>query len=79
MGNILMTDLDTLQPDIQDATLMIWPPAPVPTPATLRMLVRRAVEAMDEGAMRVDLLLGDGRRLEPNEIRQLNSRFQADR
>jgi hypothetical protein len=69
----------TLQPDIQDPTLMIWPPAPVPTPATLRMLVKRAVEALDEGAMRVDLLLGDGRRLEPNEIRQLNSRFQADR
>jgi hypothetical protein len=74
-----MTHLDTIRPDIQNAALMIWPPAPVPTPATLRMLVRRAVEAIDEGAIRVDLLLGDGRRLEPSEIRQLNSRFQADR
>lgn len=74
-----MIDLDILQPDFQDVTLMIWPPAPVPTPATLRTLVRRAVVAMGAGAMRVDLLLGDGRRLEPYEIGQLHSRFEADR
>jgi hypothetical protein len=60
---------------VQDATLFIWPPAPVPVPATFGMLLRRAVEAMEDGAFKVDLFLPDGRRLEPDEIRQLASCF----
>jgi hypothetical protein len=71
-----MIDLDDLDGDMEGAKLIITPPAHVPTSATLRMLVKRGEEAMDEGATDVEVILPDGRHLDTHEVRQLDARFR---
>jgi len=71
-----MPDHTDLHADEQEALLLIWPSAPVPSPADLGMLVRRAIEALEQGAMKVEIQLADGRWLYADQIRQLHTRFQ---
>jgi hypothetical protein len=70
-----MLDLDDLDPDIEGARLIIRPAAHVPTSATLRILVKRGDEAMDQGATEIEIALPDGRHLNTHEVRQLHERF----
>jgi hypothetical protein len=73
---LLMIDLDDLDGDLEGATLIITPSAHVPAFATLRMLVKRGEEAMDEGATDVEIILPDGRHLDTHEVRQIDARFR---
>lgn len=77
--SLTQSELRALSPEIQTAHLLVWPPGlvTVPSPATLRTLVRVAVEAMDAGADKIDLFLADGCRLPPDQVRHLHSRFGA--
>lgn len=71
--------LATLDGDSQTATLIIWGPVTAPSPANLRIQVRQAVKALNHPETdRVDLILQDGTKLRPDEIRQLHSRFTAE-
>ena len=78
-----MTDLAELHADTQGAALYIWGALagtrPAPVIATLRTLVARALEESDAGAFKVEIQLADGRWLYADEIRQLHSRFEAER
>ena len=78
-GGTFMSDVDDVNADMQEATLLIWPPASVPCPATLGMLVRRAIEAKEQGAFKVEIQLKDGRWLNADQIRDLYRRFYPER